>query len=309
MAIALTLGIEAGLSNAVKAYFEKFKVLPPKNIIVSQTKTLAGVHSFETLLNGILAETTTTDFVIVVHGHETGNGLFLKLATRDGAPVGFETTNEMLQLLMDISARSPANATSDERTKLQLGDAEINRLLAIMSKVRDKKLGTVEFRGCNLGKNASSVSRFRSFLGAKTFGAPNLHSFFGKFPAKTGASIMSSHAQSHSSNTETYSSTLGGKICSCCIGLNDKKKPQDGHVVADDANTLDAWIKANLDASNSMGKDKDLPLHGLWEFRKGDPNDPLAVDPPPRPIFPLAVAADGPDKGKNEYALHVVYKS
>src|SRR4051794_37715280 len=98
MAIALTLGINAGLAGAVSAYFTKFKALPPKSLIVSQTKSLTGVTSFETLLNGILAEKAATDFVIVVHGHETGNGLFLKLATRDGNAVGFETTNEMLQI-------------------------------------------------------------------------------------------------------------------------------------------------------------------------------------------------------------------
>src|SRR4051812_31545776 len=107
MAIALTLGIEAGLSGAVSAYFTKFKVLPPKSLMVSQTKTLSGAASFETLLNGMLAEKTATDFVIIVHGHETGNGLFLKLVTRAGTGAGFETTNEMLQLLMDISARNP----------------------------------------------------------------------------------------------------------------------------------------------------------------------------------------------------------
>jgi hypothetical protein len=309
MAIALTLGIDAGLSAAISAYFTKFKVLPPKSLMVSQTKTLTGVASFETLLNGMLAETATTDFVIVVHGHETGNGLFLKLVSRAGAPAGSETTNEMLQILMDVSVRTPATATQDEKTKLQLVDAEITRLIGLMKSVRGKTLGTVEFRGCNLGRNASSVTRFRAFLGATTFGAPNLHSFFGKFPTGTGPNLMSNHAQSHNGETFVYPSSLGGKTCNCCIGVNDKKKPHNGHIIADDADTLDLWIKANFDASNSLGQAKELPIHGLWEFRKADPNDPLGIDPPPRPIFPLAIATDGANKGKNEYALHVVYKS
>ncbi len=51
-----------------------------------------------------------------------------------------------------------------------------------------------------------------------------------------------------------------------------------------------------------------LPVHGLWEFRKADPNDPLGVDPPPRPIFPLAVVTDASNKVKNEYAEHMIYK-
>jgi hypothetical protein len=309
MAICLTLGINAGLSSAVSAYFTKFKILPPKSLAVSQTKTLTGANSFETLLNGILAEKTTTDFVIVVHGHETGNGLFLKLVTRDSTGAGFETTGEMLQIIMDVSARNPATATTEEKAKLQLTDAEITRLIGLMSKVRDKKLNLVEFRGCNLGKNASSLTRFRAFLGATTFGAPNLHSFFGKFPAKSGAQIMKDHTQSHASNTEMYPSSLGGKNSAICIGLNDQKKPENGHIVADDATTMDLWIKANLDASNSLGKDTTLAIHGLWEFRKPPAGDPSGIDPPPRPIFPLAVATDGPNKGKNEYALHVIYKT
>src|SRR5690349_11527830 len=155
MAIALTLGIEAGLSGAVSAYFTKFKVLPPKSLMVSQTQTLTGAASFETLLNGMIAEKTTTDFVIVVHGHETGNGLFLKLVTRSGAPAGFETTFEMLKILMDVSARKDQKATTDEKTKLQITDDEIARMIGLMKSVRGKSLGTVEFRGCNLGRNAT----------------------------------------------------------------------------------------------------------------------------------------------------------
>ncbi len=309
MAIALTLGIEAGLAGSVKAYFDKFKVLPPKNTVVSQTKSLAGVVSFETLLNGILAEAKTTDFVIVVHGHETGNGLFLKLVSRSGTAAGFETTNEMLQILMDINKRDPANATDAELAKLQITQAEVTRLIGIMKKVRDKSLGTVEFRGCNLGRNLSSVTRFREFLGAKIFGAPNLHSFFGKFPTGTGANLMGSHDKSHNGTTETYTQTLAGHTCHCCIGLNTHRKPDNGHIVADDATTLDAWIKANFDANAALGTAKELAVHGLWEFRKADPNDPAAVEPPPRPIFPLAVASDGANKGKNEYVLHVIYKA
>lgn len=309
MAIALTLGLDADRSAAVSAYFDKFKVLPPKALIVSQTKTPSGLATFETLLKGILAETTATDFVIVVHGHETGNGLFIKLASRNGAVVGFDTTHEMLQILMDISGRSPATATSDEKTKLQLGDEEIKRLLELMTKVRAKSLGTIEFRGCNLGRNASSVTRFRTFLGCKVFGAPNLHSFFGKFPTGTGSTLMGNHTTTHNGTTFTFTQTLLSKTCHCCIGVNDHKKPQNGHMVADDAATLDGWIKANLDATGSMGKDKQMPIHGLWEFPKADPNDPIAQDPPPRPIFPLAISTDGANKGKNEYALHVIYKS
>jgi hypothetical protein len=82
MAIALTLGLDPQRSKAVKDYFNKFKTLPPKGLTVSNTKNLTGVGSFETLLKGIIAEKSETQFVLVVHGFDTGEGLILDLATR-----------------------------------------------------------------------------------------------------------------------------------------------------------------------------------------------------------------------------------
>lgn len=307
MGTALTLGISQPLSTAVTNYFKKFRVLPPKALTVTKTKVLGGVHSFETLLNAIIAE-NDTDFVIVVHGHETGNGLFLKLATRGNAAGGFETTHEMLQILMDIEPRKPARIDADERTKTQLTDVEINRLIDLMKKVRAKNLKLVEFRGCNLGRNVSSVDRFRRFFGAQTFGAPKLHSFFGTFPMKASSGIMSSHAASHQGTTFTYPQTFAGSTCNCCVGVNANRKPENGHLVAPDTTTLDAWIKANFDPTVSSGTDTTLPIHGLWEMRTADPTDIFAKDPDPRPLFPLNVATDGANKGQNEYKLNVVYK-
>ena len=89
----------------------------------------------------------------------------------------------MLQILMDIEPTQAGRCIdADERTKTQLTDVEINRLIDLMKKVRAKNFKLVEFRGCNLGRNVSSVDRFRRFFGAQTFGAPKLHSFFGTFP-------------------------------------------------------------------------------------------------------------------------------
>jgi hypothetical protein len=317
MGIAITLGISQPISTAVTNYFRKFRVLPPKALIVSNTRVLNGVRSFETLLKAIIAE-NDTDFVIVVHGHETGNGLFLKLATRAGAPAGSETTNQMLQILMDIEGRRtdpktkqplPSPVDPNERTQLGgLTDAEINRLIDLMKQVRAKKLKLVEFRGCNLGRNLTSVARFRKFLGAQTFGAPKLHSFFGTFQMRASSGVMASHTTSHQGTTITYPMTFASSTANCCIGVNSEKKPENGHLVAPDTTTLDAWIKANFDPAASSGTDPTLPIHGLWEFPPRPANDPNPVDPDPRPLFPLRVATDGPNKGQNEYSRHVVYK-
>src|SRR5215211_4100457 len=269
MATALTLGIEQQISTAVTNYFRRFRVLPPRGLTVSNTRVLTGAHSFETLLRAIIAEKSETDFVIVVHGHETGNGLFLKLATRGSAPAGSETTNEMLQILMNIEARKDPKTGKplpDERTKTGLSDAEINRLIDLMKKVQAKMLNRVEFRGCNLGRNLTSVDRFRRFLGAQTFGAPKLHSFFGTFQMRAASGIMSAHTNTHQGTTITYPMTFAGSTAACCVGLNRDRKPVNGHLVAPDSTTLDAWIKVNFDPAASSGTDRTLPIHGLWEF-------------------------------------------
>src|SRR5262245_3763692 len=126
MATAITLAISQALSTAVTNYFKKFRVLPPRALTVTKTKVMTGANSFENLLNGILAEDDKS-FVVVTHGHETGNGLFLKLVTRAGAGAGFETTHEMLQLLMDINDRKPpVKILPEEREKTKLTDEEIN---------------------------------------------------------------------------------------------------------------------------------------------------------------------------------------
>jgi hypothetical protein len=320
MATALTLGIEPRISTAVTNYFRRFRVLPPRGLTVSKTKVLAGAQSFETLLRAIIAEKSETDFVIVVHGHETGDGLFLKLATRGGA-AGEQTTHEMLHLLMDIEARKPPPPkpgtpapkpgtpaplviTPQDRTKTKLTDAEIKRLIDLRKQVLAKKLNRIEFRGCNLGRKLTSVDRFRTFLGAQTFGAPKLHSFFGTFQMRASPGIMSAHTSSHTGTTFTYPMTFAGNTAACCFGTNTQRKPENGHLVAPDAITLDAWIKANFDLTASAGTDTTLPIHGLWEF---PPQGNAPLPPDPRPIFPRRVVTIG-KKVQTEYSTHIVYK-
>jgi hypothetical protein len=325
MAIALTLGLDQQRGTAVKDYFKKFRTLPPKALTVSDTKNLKGVGSLETLLKGIIAEKSETQFVIVVHGFDTGRGLLLDLATRDGLGVGSQTTFDMLETLMAIDARTPpappaqpgkpapkrapASPTPAELKKLgDLTDAEVNRLIDLMTQVQAKNIKLIEFRGCNLGKLDVSVDRFRKFLGAQTLGAPDLHSFFGTFQMKASPDIMSNHTSSHSGITFTYAMILNGSTAACCFGTNTDKKPETGHLIAPDTPTLDAWIKANFDPAASSGKDTTLPIHGLWEFPPKPAGAPF--DPDPRPIFPLGNKMVGtPPQSVNEYSTRIKYKS
>lgn len=303
--VAFTIGLNIDLTRAVKSYFDKFSVLPPRNFSVGSTSALHGAASFETLL-GAVGASRADHFCIVVHGYEDGSGLYLHLANRNRHPVGERTTHDKLRRLNTIAGRTPVSIDAQDRQFLSLRDAEIQRLLALRTKVQDKHIRAIEFRGCNLGRNQNSVAQFRAFFGAGSFGAPNLHSFFGLNPVGTGANLMRTHSRSHQGTTYTYSQTFGTKTCHCCIGVDGHQKPRNGHVVADDTATVDLWIQANFQAGTTLGRDRRLAVHGLWELPRIDLNnpDPLAgLNARPRPIFPLGQDA----QGHNEYQQHIVY--
>jgi hypothetical protein len=296
-------------SKHVKKYFETFSVLPPKDVVVSSTTTPSGPESFETLLRAVAAS-SSNEFVVVVHGFNTGNGLYLKLANRSKAAVGAQTTYQNLETILKIMARPTKAPTADEMTKLELKKDDIAELIDVIEKVQAKKIKLVEFRGCNLGRNTHSVTQFRKVFGATSFGAPKLYSFFGESPIAAGSDVMGNHTSSHEGTTHTYTQTINSKTVHCCFGIDNARKPVNGHVVADDRNTLEAWVKNNFSSTATLGKKKALNTHGLWfipEPKKIDLNDPTAglfeKEELPRPIFPRTVG----DNGQSEYQLHMVY--
>ena len=303
MAKCFTMGIRSDLSKAVKGYFDKFSVLPPKNIRVDSTSDIKGSLSFEHFIKTI-SKSPANEFVLVVHGHENGGGLYLSLVSGNNS---VQTTRENLKILNDIADKKDGKISPIDKKKLALTDAHISRLLKLRGELHKKQIKMVEFRGCNLGRDLESVKQFRSFFGAGNFGAPKLHSFFGSQPTGSGRGLMTSHTISHKGTTYTYTSDFNGKKCHCCFGLNARNKPKNGHVVADDESTIDRWIQANFSATATKGNAKKIAVHGLWfipqvKIVNIDPTD--IVDPPrPRPIFPLAKDA----KGNNEYRMHMTY--
>ncbi len=305
---ALTIGLDAVRSASVKKYFAKFSTLPPKGIVVSSTQAVPGPATFETLVNAVTAA-NAEEIVLVTHGFPDGTGLFLPLANRGNAPVGPKVKFTHLKTLAAIAKRTPPNPTEPERELLGLLEDDIKELIAAMKKVQAKKIKLIEFRGCNLGRNAESLKQFREFFGAAMMGAPNLHSFFGDFPAKAGASVMGNHTTSHSGTTHSFPETFGTKKCICCVGINAERKPENGHIVADDKATIDKWIEKMFSPSVKIGSDDTLPIHGLWlipplpPIDVNDPNSIFVQPDPPRPFFPLEV--DG--QGKNEYKARTVY--
>ncbi len=302
-AVAIAINLDNARADAVRSYFAKFAVLPPRNLRIGSTRVVSGPASLENLMDAMLSFQGQKEFAVVTHGFSDGSGLFLQLVTRGQASAGVKVKHDAITTLMAIAARNPAKITADDGTKLEITEKEIDRLIGKMKKIQAIGITTIEFRGCNLGRNSNSVSEFRKFFGAASFGAPKLHSFFGSGPAKFGPQIVAVHARAHQGTTITYTMSFGGKNCHCCIGINLERKPENGHVVADDAGTLDQWIQANFSANATLGTEQSLSIHGLWLIPPIDPNDIFAKTPEPRPIFPLAKDP----QGVNEYALNMLY--
>ncbi len=306
---AFTIGLGEFLSNGLKAYFKKFGRLPPKDLAIKTVTTLTGAESFETLLKAV-KKSKETSFLVYAHGQSDGSGLFLRLALRRGAPTGVSTTANMLDLLMRLDGRDKP-ASDRELGTLGINKVEAENLIGLRRDIRAKKIDTLEFRGCNLGRNLNSVQKFKEFFGAKTFGAPDLYSFFGVSPIQIGQKYIAEHRKhrpggdwhEYSYTFENPSGTLVNNVAT-----DANLKPAQGYIVADSLETVQRWVKQYIDSNGTYAtKEGSLPLHGLWDTgkRKIDPkaiqDAPLGSDqalPGPAIIMPL---------GSNDYKDHVIY--
>jgi hypothetical protein len=259
----ITLGLEPFLNQGIRAWFRQFNHLPPIPLTAQQVDAGTGPATLERLL-GLVAASPHRNFILIAHGHEDGAGLYLRLTDR--SPTRAE--HIYLQRLMDLEAG--AAFTAYDRQRLGLGERDLARLLGLMRQVRAKRIECIEFRACNLGRNPLSLDRFRQFFGARRLGAPDLHSFFGLGPAVVGERMLATHEQGHRGGPwETYKFpyALAAPRLVCCFGLDRHNKPRGGHIAADTAETLDAWIKQYVMATGSQPAGE-MALHGLWNVTR-----------------------------------------
>ena len=144
----------------------------------------------------LVLQSTYTNFILIIHGQPDGSGLFLPLFRNSSKK---DTFHYDLQKLMDVDANVSAmseadfgvmglRATRSPIRRRRLSDItvkdprqeRVDKMLDLMHQVRNKKIDTIEFRSCNLGKNVLSLQRFREFFGARLAGAPDLHTVFGR---------------------------------------------------------------------------------------------------------------------------------
>jgi hypothetical protein len=281
----ITMGLENDINGNIKAWFKQFNFLPPIPLTAAQVDTISHDLFFEHLLE-LVIQSTYTNFILIIHGQPDGSGLFLPLFRNSSKQ---DTFHYDLQKLMDVDANvstmSEANFSVmglgplDTHTKASLKrhnredprQARVEKMLDLMHQVRNKKIDTIEFRSCNLGKNVLSLQRFREFFGARLAGAPDLHTVFGKPDTRVGQNFLDIHMRTHritktalSWETYKFPSALGNPRLVCCFGLNAEKKPESaGHIVADTDATFDAWIKQYVMPTGSRSG-KDMAMHCLW---------------------------------------------
>jgi hypothetical protein len=320
------------LVKNVKKWFDQFKFMPPIPLQYSGafTDVLWSNISFELLLE-LMLKSSASSFVLVIHGHEDGSGLYMPLAPHH-AKTDLEHWD--LQKIMDVDAGLSTMSAADTarmgfRTGRQGNFDHFQKIIDLMHQVRDKKIDTVEFRSCNLGKNIMSLGRFRQFFGAKTAGAPDLHTLFGNPDTRAGDWFLKRHMELHTGGGfwETYKFPLAiadPKLVAC-FQLNKDRKPEAaGHVIADSNATFDAWVRKYI-APSGITLGTNMPMHGLWiadipvkPDHKGDPDH--------RPVYISVTREDldsplgtwGPDPEKpgvrrfmpplsDDYRQHIVY--
>jgi len=201
-----------------------------------------------------------------------------------------------LQKLMDVDARVSTMSDKDRAT-MGIPQVHVEKLLGLMRRVRAKKIDTIEFRSCNLGKNSLALDRFRRFLGAKCAGAPDLHTYFASAPLIMRPDFIRVHehfdAKTHW-DTYKFPSAWKTPDLVCCFALNKLQKPETtGHVATSDLLTLNTWIKKWMMPTGSHERG-DLPLHGLWIADMAVP----AGDPKEKPVHPAHAAKGSQEKSR-----------
>jgi len=273
----ITLGIEPDINKNIRAWFKQFNFLPPIPLTAGQVDTVAFDVSFEHLLE-LLIKSPFKNFILVIHGHVDGSGLYIPLAPASSKK---NTEHWDLQKLMDVDAGLSKMSPADT-ARMGISHHHLEKILGLMRQVRKRGIDCIEFRSCNLGKNIMSLNRFRQFLGARLAGAPDLHTLFGLPGTLVGQEFLNTHMRHHpGGNWETYKfpHAFGEPHLVCCFQLTAVElKPEGrGHIIADTAATFDAWVKQYVMPTGSRSGNE-MAMHGLWiadikvkPDRKGEP--------------------------------------
>lgn len=323
MAVAahvIAVGLDDNLNKAIRLWCSMFKQMPPIPLTAMQVDILPPSKASLTELLRMMVDSHHKNFVLIIHGHSDGSGLYLKLTPRQAKP---HTTFMDISRLEQLADGGPALSPKDLRI-MGATQREAEVLLELRKRLLAKKIDTVEFRACNLGRNTVSLAAFRRFLGARRAGAPDIHSFFGIAPAISDPARLKDHAKGHfgAGHWETYKFPSAYKTPElvACFALNNLQKPEyGGHIAAKDPVTLGLWIRRYISpVGGSQGGV--MAMHGLWVSdlpiqEKGKPVRyvPAAIDIDREQSDSPLGGWGGPDVRRfipplsELYAKHIVY--
>ena len=312
MADGIAIGVGDFLASSAKNYFQRHGKLPPNDLAVSNVSVPTGPAAFETLLLAI-KQSSATSFLVYAHGHSDGSGLYVQLSARRGAPIGNQTTQNVLDAVLRI-ANSGKSPTKRELGFLGIQDAEFQTLVGLMHDVQGKQIDLFEFRGCNLGRNPGSMKTFKDFLAPKTFGAPDFYSFFGTSGVGIGKTYVDGNDNYKPNidgliwHTYKYSFDNPSGVVLSNIATDGALKPAKGFLTADSRDTVQRFVKTYVDPQDTFrAAETSILLHGMWDtgkrkIEKADLDAPIGKEPP-KVIEPNMVLPYGSDDYKN----HVIY--
>lgn len=264
MARGIAFGLGDGIGNVIKKYFET-NPCPPRNLMVDRVDVIeVEGQTFIDLLKAIY-RSNATDFVLVVHGQLSGQGLFLDLG-----PGGPFCKGKHLQTLMDIDAGRTVSAGS--RAELNLSDESVKTLIDLMKKIRSKRLRVIEWRSCDLGANPTVLKQFHQFFGASITGAPKGLNIFGLSPVSI-LPFDKIPGKYHQGFTAYYYPDKWKPTVINYLKLNPVNSwPEEGLIFAENRQAVQDWVTTYINPAGRVGSV--IAVHAM--FKVFDENNPLA---------------------------------
>jgi hypothetical protein len=226
------------------------------SIIVEQPELIR--ISLDTLLQSILDNWANKrfegpDLVLVSHGNERGLTMRLFPGHRT------DSRSDCLETLMRD------DTTREKASKLYLKEAQVDRLVGKMNRVRTLKLGYVEFRGCNIGLQYRNLEILRKFLGAVSVSGPDLLSTYGFVTVEIAKSNRRMEAWLSKFGKEAHVSTFPeGRFA-----FHNNPNSHIIQAITEALAVLPLWIKKflNKNAPNSLEgwMRARLPVHYLTD--------------------------------------------
>src|SRR5579863_8500505 len=105
----ITLGLNADLNKSIRAWFRDFNFLPPLPLTAGHIDTVTAHVSFEDLLKRMV-DSSHKNFILIIHGHSDGSGLYLDLAPHQTKR---HTEYYDLQKLMEVDAGGSNMSNTD----------------------------------------------------------------------------------------------------------------------------------------------------------------------------------------------------